>query len=405
MTLDVWSEVFGRSMDADAHFFEVGGASIEAAAIVNRLRLAGASAVDVRTVYEQPTPRRLAAWCAEHDPAAALRRPVPPSLTDDAVDRARALLARRIAPAGLASPYDGPRAERVVFVLSPPRSGSTLLRVMLAGHPALFGPPELYLLGFDTLAARRRSLSGPRAPLARGLVRAMMALDGVGPEEAAASLDRMADEGASTIEAYRRLQARATGRTLVDKTPGYALSPQVLRRMAEGFVEPLFIHLTRHPVASVVSFTRVRIDLSLGTDDELPADPRSRGELWWRIGHENIEAFLDTVPDARVHRMRYEDLVSEPEQHARALCAWMGLPFEPAMVEPYADPAGRMTDGLDGRGGMLGDRAFADHGRIDAALADRWRTYADGVELSAATRALAERLGYPAEDEHAVWTF
>jgi len=35
-------------------------------------------------------------------------------------------------------------------VLSPPRSGSTLLRVMLGGHPQLFAPPELELLSFNT---------------------------------------------------------------------------------------------------------------------------------------------------------------------------------------------------------------------------------------------------------------
>src|SRR6185369_7287319 len=46
------------------------------------------------------------------------------------------------------SPYDvaslaereAPRADPMLFILSPPRSGSTLLRVMLAGHSRLFSP-------------------------------------------------------------------------------------------------------------------------------------------------------------------------------------------------------------------------------------------------------------------------
>src|SRR3979409_2802780 len=52
--------------------------------------------------------------------------------------------------------------RRAVLVLSPPRSGSTLLRVMLGGHPELFAPPELELLAFSTLAERQGGLPGPR---------------------------------------------------------------------------------------------------------------------------------------------------------------------------------------------------------------------------------------------------
>ena len=44
------------------------------------------------------------------------------------------------------------------FVLGAPRSGTTLLRVMLAGHPALFSPPEMVLAPFATMAERRKKL-------------------------------------------------------------------------------------------------------------------------------------------------------------------------------------------------------------------------------------------------------
>ena len=57
-------------------------------------------------------------------------------------------------------PPDQPKNPRAVFVLAPPRSGTTLLRVLLAGHPALFAPPELELLQFATLAERRAAFAG-----------------------------------------------------------------------------------------------------------------------------------------------------------------------------------------------------------------------------------------------------
>src|SRR5205823_4379308 len=54
----------------------------------------------------------------------------------------------------------GPRVPGPVFVLSSPRSGSTLLRVMLAGHRDLFSPPELHLLPYDDLRAWHEGLAG-----------------------------------------------------------------------------------------------------------------------------------------------------------------------------------------------------------------------------------------------------
>lgn len=45
----------------------------------------------------------------------------------------------------------------IAFILSSPRSGSTLLRVMLAGHPGLYSPPELHLLPLRLWAIATRN--------------------------------------------------------------------------------------------------------------------------------------------------------------------------------------------------------------------------------------------------------
>src|SRR5439155_12751 len=50
------------------------------------------------------------------------------------------------------------RNPPMLFLLSSPRSGSTLLRVMLQGHPRLFSPPELHLLPFDGMKDRAQEL-------------------------------------------------------------------------------------------------------------------------------------------------------------------------------------------------------------------------------------------------------
>ncbi|KAA3665503.1 MAG: SDR family NAD(P)-dependent oxidoreductase, partial [Chloroflexi bacterium] len=111
------------------------------------------------------------------------------------------------------------RNPSMVFLLSGPRSGSTLLRVMLAGHPELFSPPELHLLAYNDLAERNPNLD--RSYLAEGLQRAVMELTGLDAEGSAAMMDEWEAENLSIQDVYRRLQEMAGPRVLVDKSPSY----------------------------------------------------------------------------------------------------------------------------------------------------------------------------------------
>src|SRR3954466_6093857 len=116
-------------------------------------------------MFDAPTVARLAAYLREHYREAVVRLFGPEEVGGvESVSLRRvgeergAGMPRVLEP--LAPVQTGPKNPPAVFVLSPPRSGSTLFRVMLAGHPGLFAPPELELLSFNTLAERR---GGPRA--------------------------------------------------------------------------------------------------------------------------------------------------------------------------------------------------------------------------------------------------
>ena len=79
------------------------------------------------------------------------------------------------------------------FVLGVPRSGTTLLRVMLEGHTKLFSPPEMILAPFETMAQRKTSLE-ERFWEKGGLRRALMELEGLdvdGAKAAEAALERI----------------------------------------------------------------------------------------------------------------------------------------------------------------------------------------------------------------------
>lgn len=286
------------------------------------------------------------------------------------------------------------RNARAVFILCAPRSGSTLLRVILAGHPHLFAPPELHMLDYATLAQRQAALDNRRnAHLLTGAIRALMQARHCPVETAEALMRSWEAQGLSTSAFYRLLQESLGDRLLVDKTPTYSLHPAILERAELEFDAPLYIHLVRHPAAMIRSFEDAKLDQLIPFMRESPFTRREIAELVWLLCEENILGFLGNLPAARHHLVRFEDLVTDPETTIRAICTFVGLPFHPATLNPYEEQDKRMTDGLHAVSEFSGDLKFHLHSRIEPAAADRWQG-CRGDALSEATRELGARLGY-----------
>jgi acyl transferase domain-containing protein/NADP-dependent 3-hydroxy acid dehydrogenase YdfG len=278
----------------------------------------------------------------------------------------------------------------ILFLLSSPRSGSTLLRVMLAGHSRLFCPPELHLLAFATMGERHNFFTGPRKFLNEGLVRAVMELKRVGAAEAAAVVEGWEAGNYSTAKVFACLQDLAGDRLLVDKSPSYGESPDILRRACGLFPGARYIHLTRHPCAMMESFVRNRFDKLLGVETASPW--RMAEEAWTRINR-NILELKGCVGADRWLSLTYEDLVARTEASARELCRFLDVPFEAALLNPYEGE--RMTDGIHAVSLAIGDPNFLKHDRIEADLSDAWRgKMPPDLELSAATLETAASLGY-----------
>lgn len=279
------------------------------------------------------------------------------------------------------------RLPSAVFLLSAPRSGSTLLRAMLAGHNRLFAPPELHLLQFSSMRERHAQLAG--SGLDEGLVRAMMELCGLDADKARARIAAWIEADLSTAAVYEQLQQLAGQRILVDKSPSYALQPQALQDIERWFQQPKYIHLTRDPHAMIESFDRLRMHRILG--DAQPDAP-SGGEPVWQACNGNLLALEAATPAAQWLRLRYEDLVTEPEAAMRRLCAFLEISFDPALLQPHAP--GRMTDAVRDGGAQVGDPNFHTRKAIDASLAQVGRALRDQRQLATATLNVARQLGY-----------
>jgi amino acid adenylation domain-containing protein len=396
-----WKEVLGvEQIGVHENFFELGGDSILAAMLVFKLQEAFGEPVYVVSLFKGPTVAELGVYLQEHYPDAVARvsgMQAGPAKAErvEKVDPARVALIREIIPplpahAEVSPPGKNPPA---VFVLSPPRSGSTLLRVMLAGHTRLFAPPELELLGFNTLLDRRDAFAGQYSFWLEGTIRALMEIKRADADEAKRIMEDCERRNLSVKGFYRLMQEWIGDRRLVDKTPSYALDLATLRRAEEDFAEPVYIHLLRHPYGMIQSFEEAKLDQVFFRYPHL-FSTRELAELIWVVSQQNILKFLEGIPARRQCRLAFEDLVGQPKAALEGVCRFLGLDFDPEMVQPYRNKKSKMTDGIHPLSKMLGDVKFHKHEAIDARIANRWARQQTEDFLGDVTRELAASLGY-----------
>lgn len=283
--------------------------------------------------------------------------------------------------------------EPTVFILTCPRSGSTLFRSMLAGHPQIQAPPELHLIQFDSLKGRERAIVAKnRQWMLAGLVQTLEQQMGLNQDQAFHYVSQLTRRDLSIAKAYQIVHSTNPKDILVDKSPSLTRRISWLRRIEKIFVRPRYLFLSRHPYAVMDSMMRVRVDPA----ELITAPPEDWAGEWritemvWKQTTGNITEFLAEVPQERWLHVRYEDLVQNPESELHRVTDFLDIPFDPAILCPYAGD--RMMDGV-------GDPNTSKRDKIDPKLADQWRSRPILRKLSAEVVSLASKLGYDMEEE------
>ncbi len=397
----IWAEVLElEKVGIHDRFFELGGNSLLAAGMISRLQQWLNETIFIVSLFDKPTIADYARFLEKEYPTALAQKldnveklttTTPQHALSDVDFNSFTSYIPRLRNKSAEQPDKNPPA---IFILAPPRSGTTLLRVMLAGHPALFAANELQLLGFNTLAEREKAYQGKYSLWAEGLIRAVMELKNCDPEEARLIIRQFTEAGYSTRQMFAELQSWLDGRLLVDKSPSYALDPQALQKAECDFEGALYIHLLRHPYAMIRSFERMHLDQAMYLHPH-PYTGSQLAELIWAHSHQTIASFLESISVQRQFRLKYEELVTQPEAVMRQLCARFDLPYSPQLIKPYEGIENKMTDGLYEQSKPMGDVRLLDHKKINPTLAEAWKGVLNDNFLHKQTWQIAQQLGYP----------
>jgi amino acid adenylation domain-containing protein len=385
--LAIWQEILAQDeIGVNDNFFRLNGDSIKGIRIINRLQDLTGQSLHINLLFNAPTIRKLAGQLQGQQAESR------PAIGRQQADQLRKVIQAAFPPRGAARTKNPP----VAFVLSPPRAGSSLLRVILAGHPKLFAPPELELLSYDTLGERRQALEGKYGFCLEGTIRAVMELKSCTAEEAKSLVGTLESSGATTQDLFRLMQEWAGNRLLIDKSPSYPMEPDTLAKMEECFEEARYIHLVRNPFASIHSFEEAELEQVFRFPHAFSR--RELAELVWLISHQNTLRFLEGIPAHRKCLVAYERLVTNPEETVRNLCEFLGINYLPSLLDVYEEAPARMTDYVHKDAKRIGDSTFFRHTSTNRASVERWRETYRSNFLGEETKSLAAALGYRLED-------
>ena len=204
-----------------------------------------------------------------------------------------------------------------LFLFSMPRAGSTLTQRILASHAQIASAaepwillPYVYSMRAEGVLAHYRHFQTVRA--IRDFCKEL-------PEGRRSYLHALRDF-------VCRLYSEAAGpnvRYFLDKSPPYCL---IASEILEIFPEAKAVFLFRTPGAIAASMNET-FDRGRWT---VPS--------WKPYLYEGMQNMLEAFAQNRdrVHALRFEDLVTDPEAECRKLFEYLEIPFEPSVVHEFS---------------------------------------------------------------------
>jgi hypothetical protein len=235
-----------------------------------------------------------------------------------------------------------------LFIVGSPRSGTTLLQRLLDCHPQLAITPETHWIARWFHDKQGKGIT-PDGRVSKKLLRKLYAHPrfaelGVKPRKKHFRVpDGERVSYAGFVSSLFDLYGQKHGKPLVgDKTPGYAREIPTLHTL---WPQARFVHLIRdgRDVAlSILHWGRAKNwepGEGAARFRTWTADPLGTAALWWEWHVRLAREAGAALGSALYHEVRYEALVDCPADQCRALCDFLGVPSDGALVGKYEEQA------------------------------------------------------------------
>jgi len=213
-------------------------------------------------------------------------------------------MARVVTPEWIAAwqPVPPSHLPSPAFLVGFPRSGTTLLDTALLGHSGI------HVLEEEPVLHRIEDEAGP--------------LDGLGQQTG----DRLEELRLRYFEDVAGIAPAAGGMLILDKMPLNTLRGPLIARL---FPEAPIIFALRHPCDAVLSCFMQNFHVNKAMASFLTLENSARfydaAMSYWMQCRERLPL--------NVHEVRYEDLVDDREAALRGVVAFLGLPWEDAVLQ------------------------------------------------------------------------
>ncbi len=239
-----------------------------------------------------------------------------------------------------------------LFVLSPPRSFSSLVSTMIGQHPELHAFPELQVFNEETLGdmmaknnKRYNRLASP------GSIRSIAEVHEQKQTDESCTrawlwLQKHAEWSPS--EFFNYLREQVAPQIAIEKTPFNSCKASALETIVQTYPNAKYLHLTRSingNAKSLKEFLKDQ-DQALGRKKSKKLTSRDLTREYpasiWYTCHRNILNIKPLINASNFLQIKGEDLLNHPEKVLSNFCKWMNIDITAtsinSMIRPHESP-------------------------------------------------------------------
>ena len=235
--------------------------------------------------------------------------------------------------------------EQIIFLISQPRSGSTLLQAILGSHPDIYTCTEPWIaLPFIYALRENGSEFDFQGKLAKQGIKAFFKESGIEEKFYHSALNTF------LASLYEEALSNSGKRFFLDKTPRYY---EIISDLINIFPNAKFIILYRHPLAVLNSILKTWV--------------KEKVDLLYYHSHDLLVAPVRLTNFVSEHEkkiclVKYEALVSSPQSEIKRICENLGIGYLKEIISYKSD--------VDW---YFGDKNFKEKKAPDEKSIDAWK--------------------------------